>query len=343
MKRMHLMYAAALLASTFSFTPSKAHAQAEGEPRAIAGIDLGIAVPATDKTWARLKYGATASPYVGYMLDNSFGIQANLHALVFTPDDDDLGFSNEGDLSTLLGLTVGPRLSLPWTENFETYLTGQGGVFGGVSGRLKDEVDGGVSLGGGADFYLTENLALSAYGRWNYVFIQPDPDNLTNNIPDEERNENLQYVTAGIGVKYDFRGAKEAPKPAPVVAKPAPTPAIPAPTKRKIVLRGVRFDFDKADIRPDARAILDEAAKTLKEEGAVAIVVEGHTDARGTEPYNLKLSQRRAAAVRQYLASKGIDASRLTVEAYGESKPVATNDTDEGRAQNRRVELNIKE
>lgn len=342
MKRLQLLCIASLLGTSL-IVPGIASAQDEGDSRPIAGVDLGIAVPSTDKTWSRLHLGATASPYFGYMFDNSFGIQANLHAVVFTPDDDDIGYEDEGDLSTLLGLTVGPRLELPWTERFHTYLTGQGGVFGGVSGRFSNDVDGGVSLGGGFDFYLTEQLALSAWGRWNYVFIQPSPSQAIQNIPSEVDNENLQYVTAGIGVKYDFR-AEEAPPPPPVIAKPAPTPAaLPAPTKKKIVLRGVRFDFDKSNIRPDARAILDEAVRTLNEQGNVDIVVEGHTDSRGTEPYNLKLSQRRAQSVKQYLSGHGVDSKRLTVEAYGESRPVATNDTEEGRAQNRRVELNVKE
>lgn len=344
MKRMQMLGAAALAGALGMASPVFAQ---EGEPHLIGGVDLGIAVPNTDATWARLKYGATASPYIGYMADDSFGIQANIHTLVFTPDNDEGRHGpvkHEDDLSTLLGVTVGPRLSLPWSRNFQTYFTGQGGVFGGLSGRTNDEIDGGVSLGGGADYYLTDNVAISAWGRWNYVFIEPSPDNLALQREHEAQQENLQYVTAGIGVKYDFRETK-APKKAPVMAKPtaAAPAALPEPTKRKIVLRGVRFDFDKADIRPDAKAILDEAAKTLKEEGAIAVVVEGHTDARGTEAYNLKLSQRRAAAVRGYLAGKGIDSNRLTVEAYGEGKPVASNDDEEGRSQNRRVELNIKE
>ena len=341
MKRLQLLCSAVLFGATF-VVPQFASAQEEGDSRPFAGIDLGIAVPTTDKTWSRLHLGATASPYVGYMFDNSFGIQANLHATVFTPDDDGIGYNDENDQSTLLGLTAGPRLELPWTEKFHSYLTGQGGVFGGVSGRFSNNCDGGVSLGGGFDYYLTEQLALSAYGRWNYVFIQPSPAIAVQNIPSEQENENLQFVTAGIGVKYDFR-AEEAPPPPAPIAKAAPTPApLPAPTRKKIVLRGVRFDFDKSNIRPDARPILDEAIRTLKAEGEVDVAVEGYTDSRGTEAYNLKLSQRRADSVKQYLTSHGIEGKRLTVEAYGESRPVATNDTEEGRAQNRRVELNVK-
>jgi outer membrane protein OmpA-like peptidoglycan-associated protein len=121
-----------------------------------------------------------------------------------------------------------------------------------------------------------------------------------------------------------------------VAAAPPPTPA---PIKKKIVLRGVNFDFDKSNIRPDAVPILDEAAKTLKEYGDVTVSVDGYTDSIGTEEYNQRLSVRRANAVKEYLEKQGVAASRMTARGFGESNPVATNETAEGRAQNRRVEL----
>ena len=113
--------------------------------------------------------------------------------------------------------------------------------------------------------------------------------------------------------------------------------------KKKLVLRGVNFDYNKANIRSDAKVVLDEAASTLKEEGSVAIIAEGHTDSRGGDAYNQGLSMRRANAVRDYLVKAGISSSRISTEGMGEGKPVATNDTDDGRAQNRRVELRIKD
>jgi len=113
--------------------------------------------------------------------------------------------------------------------------------------------------------------------------------------------------------------------------------------EKKIVLRGVNFDFDKSNIRPDAAAVLDEAVRILSENTAVAITVEGHTDAVGSDAYNLALGKRRANAVRDYLARHGIDDSRLTTATFGEKKPVATNDSADGRAQNRRVELHVSQ
>jgi OOP family OmpA-OmpF porin len=120
---------------------------------------------------------------------------------------------------------------------------------------------------------------------------------------------------------------------------PPPPPAPPPPTKQKIVLRGVHFDFDKAAIRPDARPILDEAARILNDNPNLNVLVEGNTDNIGTKAYNMRLSQRRADAVKSYLVSRGVSASRLTTEGFGFDKPVASNSTAEGRAQNRRVEL----
>jgi len=106
-----------------------------------------------------------------------------------------------------------------------------------------------------------------------------------------------------------------------------------------LVLEGVQFDNDKATLRPEAFAILDKVAIGLKDWGDVNIEVAGHTDSKSDDEYNLKLSQRRAEAVRDYLISKGISADRLTAKGYGESKPIADNETEEGRFKNRRVEL----
>jgi len=127
---------------------------------------------------------------------------------------------------------------------------------------------------------------------------------------------------------------------------PAPTPTatpepLPPPSSKRIVLRGVHFDFDKSELRADSRPTLEEAADTLKDNTGVHVTVEGHTDSQGTEIYNERLSVRRAEAVFRYLVNRGIAPERMEVVGYGESKPVASNDTEEGRAQNRRVELHV--
>lgn len=108
-----------------------------------------------------------------------------------------------------------------------------------------------------------------------------------------------------------------------------------------IILRGVNFDNDSAEIRADARPILDEAVATLKRYPQLKVEVAGHTDSRASEAYNLDLSQRRAQAVMDYFVQMGIEAGRLSAKGYGESQPIADNATVEGRAANRRVELRI--
>jgi OOP family OmpA-OmpF porin len=126
-----------------------------------------------------------------------------------------------------------------------------------------------------------------------------------------------------------------APPPRPVAPAPAPAPD----TCGRIVLRGVNFAFDKSDIDAASAVVLDAAAEQLQECPNVAVRVEGHTDWIGTDAYNQGLSERRAEAVRSHLVSRGVSASRLTAVGYGESQPIASNETDEGRALNRRVEL----
>ncbi len=115
------------------------------------------------------------------------------------------------------------------------------------------------------------------------------------------------------------------------------------PVQVSIDLKGVNFDFDKSTLRPDAVAILSEAAEILKRYPDLRVEVAGHTDSVGTDAYNQKLSERRATAVYEYLTSNGVDAGRLVGPVgYGESRPIDTNDTKEGRARNRRTELNVQ-
>jgi len=135
---------------------------------------------------------------------------------------------------------------------------------------------------------------------------------------------------------------KPKPPAQPPAAKPAPPPA-PVVVQERIVLRGVNFDFDKSEIRPDASVILEEAVSILSGKPNVRVRIEGYTDSTGPEDYNQGLSERRANSVRQYLVEHGIAEAQLTSAGFGESNPIATNDTREGRALNRRVELQVLE
>src|SRR5213593_3084608 len=117
----------------------------------------------------------------------------------------------------------------------------------------------------------------------------------------------------------------------------APPP--PAKGTKIATVGSANFDFDKAQLKPSGRDVLDGAVKTLRDNPSLHVVVEGHTDSVGSDSYNHKLSERRAKAVRDYLVREGIDPSRITTRGYGKSRPVASNDTAEGRAQNRRAEV----
>ena len=150
-------------------------------------------------------------------------------------------------------------------------------------------------------------------------------------------------VLASVGVVIPLGPAPVAAV-APPPPAPAPTPAPPpAPAPITIDLNGVNFDFDKSTLRPDAVAILGEATEILKRYPDLRVEVAGHTDSIGTAAYNQGLSERRAKAVYDYLTSNGIDSSRLAGPVgYGLTRPIDTNETKEGRARNRRTELNVQ-
>lgn len=133
--------------------------------------------------------------------------------------------------------------------------------------------------------------------------------------------------------------AAPAPAPAPAPAAPA-TPPPPAAVKVTYAA-DTFFDFDKSVIKPEAKAKLDDLAAKVKAINLEVIIAVGHADSIGTDEYNQKLSVRRAEAVKAYLTSKGIDKNRVYTEGKGEKQPVADNRTSEGRAKNRRVEIEV--
>ncbi len=141
--------------------------------------------------------------------------------------------------------------------------------------------------------------------------------------------------------------APAAPAPAPAPAAPAaPAPApkpAPASVRQAVVIQAdALFDFDKSVLRPDGRKSIDDALAKLRGVDVEMVIATGHTDSIGTERYNQALSERRAAAVKNYLVSKGVPASKITTIGKGETQPVATNKTSEGRQKNRRVDIEFK-
>ncbi|MBK5207182.1 MAG: OmpA family protein [Polaromonas sp.] len=138
-----------------------------------------------------------------------------------------------------------------------------------------------------------------------------------------------------------------APTPAPVVVAPPPV-AAPKPAPAPVVAAtkvtyaaDAFFDFDKSVIKPEGKAKLDDLVGKIKDINLEVIIAVGHTDSIGSDAYNQKLSIRRSEAVKAYLVSKGIEKNRVYTEGKGEKQPVADNRTAEGRAKNRRVEIEV--
>jgi OOP family OmpA-OmpF porin len=166
---------------------------------------------------------------------------------------------------------------------------------------------------------------------------------------DGSRSRQIAGAVAGAGIGAVLGGVaghyicdpivQPPPPPSPPPPPALPPPPPPPPVKEKLVLRGVHFNFNKADILPGDASVLDEAASTLKNNPAIDVDVNGYCDVIGGEDYNLRLSERRANAVVDYLVKDGISDARLHPHGYGKTDFVATNDNADGRAQNRRVEL----
>ena len=152
---------------------------------------------------------------------------------------------------------------------------------------------------------------------------------------------------------------KPAPKPEPVptpVPKPEPKPAPPPPAPKaepkpeakpkpvaeKVTFAAdVLFDFDKSVIKPEGRSKLDDLASKVKGINLEVVIAVGHADSIGSDEYNQRLSVRRAESVKAYLVSRGIEPNRVYTEGKGEKQPVAENKTADGRAKNRRVEIEV--
>jgi OmpA-OmpF porin, OOP family len=138
--------------------------------------------------------------------------------------------------------------------------------------------------------------------------------------------------------------------PPPEPAKPEPEPEPAAPPKAEVKTENielsetVQFETDSAVLLDRSRTLLDEVVQALNDHPEVKkVMIEGHTDSVASTRHNKKLSEQRVASVKEYLVGKGIDAGRLKTKGFGETRPVASNKTEEGRAKNRRVDFKILE
>jgi OmpA-OmpF porin, OOP family len=158
------------------------------------------------------------------------------------------------------------------------------------------------------------------------------------------RDANWTPATAAKGCDGALVVAAPAPAPvivAPPVAPPPPPPPAPPAATKVTYAADAFFDFDKAVLKPEGRAKLDDLVGKVKDINLEVIIAVGHTDSVGADAYNQKLSVNRAEAVKAYLVSKGIEKNRVYTEGKGEKQPVADNKTSEGRAKNRRVEIEV--
>jgi OOP family OmpA-OmpF porin len=132
------------------------------------------------------------------------------------------------------------------------------------------------------------------------------------------------------------------PKPAPKPEPEKPAPEKPKPVAEKVTFAAdVLFDFDKAVVKPEGKSKLDDIANKVRGVNLEVVIAIGHADSIGSDAYNQRLSVRRAESVKAYLVSKGIEPNRVYTEGKGEKQPVADNKTSDGRAKNRRVEIEV--
>lgn len=331
MKRILMQFATlGALGGLIAVAPGAASADDyELQGRFFGGVDVGVMQPlnALDRY---VTTGGVLAPFVGYKffddkdLQLNFGLMGQMQFIGGGADACNGCLKGTNDNATLaLGFHGGPRVSLP-AGPLEFYGMAQGGVLTGIgsSPSAISDTSPGFLAGGGVNYALTDMVSLGLFANWNRWYQR------VHGVGD------VRYVNTGIELLV--QAPQEAP-PAPVAVPPPPPPA--APMKKKIVLRGVNFDFDKSFIRPVDEPVLEQACKTLKAEPNINVACNGHTDLVGTEAYNQALSERRANAVRAWFTSNkcGISSSRLTAKGFGESDPVEK--TNGPSLQNRRTEL----
>lgn len=200
----------------------------------------------------------------------------------------------------------------------------------------------------GADVTNVQLIAGYTFGFFALEDRDSDGDGVPDSKDDCPNTPKGAYVDArgcphdsdGDGVWDGIDECPNTPRGAEVDSKGCPVrKALFEPNKRKLILEGVNFEFNSAKLTSDSYTVLDRVVLALQDWPEIRVEVGGHTDSKGSDEYNLGLSDRRAKAVRDYLVSRGVSRSRLEAKGFGEGYPITTNETDAGRAKNRRVEL----
>ncbi len=299
--------------------------------------------------------------FTGYRFNQWLGIEGAYHNFGDFEEDTTPAVAGGDAIADIDGFSVSGLFFLPFGgEDFEFY--GKVGFYSfNQEVFIEDTAVGsnspdGLLVGGVARFFISDQLAVRSEADWFDI-------------------DNGDLWSLNLGIEYLFGRPARVAAPlvmaAPVVAEvaaPAPLPAPPpAPVdsdgddvvdgsdqcpgtpagakvnaqgcEEQLVLRGVNFSTGSATLTAQDTLILDSVADILAKRPAFDVEVRGHTDSVGSETSNLDLSQRRADSVRDYLVSKGISPEKLTAVGKGEAEPLASNDTADGRAENRRVTL----
>lgn len=266
---------------------------------------------------------------IGYFLTDDLSLNLSYDKTNHTRSNDGTGNQKiKGDTGSL---TAQYHFGQAGVDSLRPYVEGGFGhqsrtnvLADGHSGR--DQTTQAI-VGTGVKYYFTNNLYARAgveadygldNGKWDYSAL------------------------VGLGVNFGGNAGAAAPAPTPAPA-PEPTPEPEAPVAQVVrVELDVKFDFDKAVVKPNSYGDVKNLADFMAQYPATNVEVAGHTDSVGPDAYNQKLSQRRADAVKQVLVKDGVAPSRVTAVGYGESRPVADNATEAGRAVNRRVEASVE-
>jgi OOP family OmpA-OmpF porin len=288
--------------------------------------------------------GIPATLAAGYALAN--GWRGDLEFGYRSNDVDSAGQANEGsvDVGTLMAMVW---FDWPVTWRFRPYAGAGAGTAeldlndaGGPGGGDGSDQVFAWQLSMGVASQLTQRLALTL----GYRLLTTDDARFA----DGDRRAEYQSDSAMLGLRYFFQPVKrmrmaDAAESAGTTGAPAAAtqaPAAEVAAFETVTLRPVNFKFDQAELTEPAQQTLDQIAREMLKEPGLKVVIDGHADRIGSSEYNLALSERRANAVRDYLAAKGVDVTVLDIRAFGENQPVADNTSVEGRAQNRRAEVN---